>query len=400
MKQLANATFLIAALALSTGAEAIIRCEMNGKPVNTNNGAETAGLTGLLRCREEDTGRLQREQELRDGKYLGIERFFDREGKLTRERSVNERGNSQGQAREFWPNGQVKLEEVAENGETRGAVRSFAQSGKPQRVSFVQDRQTVFSLEYNEQGQINRLQCPATSVMAEDRKPCGFEGRTDTVLFGNKGEKSGQRTFDKGRLLEVINWQTDGNLASQQLFDGGRRVHRHYSAQGNSSGKAVLREERVYEADDNVLNATRGKLLSIKLWGASEQITEHRRFAVGREVALERWYLNGAIKERSATTGTGAEARLQRESFNDAGVLVRRERLIAGRDYGGDYTGVQQAFHDNGKLAVEDTWSNPDDRGRTRLIARKQWDENGRLVADDEILEDGSRKRKPGSVGS
>jgi len=398
MKNIANATLLIAALAISTGAEAIIRCEMNGKPVNTNNGAETAGLTGLLRCREEDTGRLQREQELRDGKYLGIERFFDREGKLTRERSVNERGN--GQVRELWPNGQVKLEEVAENGETRGVVRAFAQSGKPERIGFVRDRQTVFSLEYNEQGQINRLQCPTTSVMAEDRKPCGFEGRTDTVLFGNKGEKSGQRTFDKGRLLEAINWQTDGSLASQQLFDGGRRVHRNYSAQGNSSGKAVLREERVYEADDNVLNATRGKLLSIKLWGASEQITEHRRFADGREVALERWYLNGAIKERSATTGTGAEARLQRESFNDAGALVRREKLVAGRDYGGDYTGVQQAFHDNGKLAVEDTWSNPDDRGRTRLIARKQWDETGRLVADDEILEDGSRKRTPGSVGS
>jgi len=373
---------------------------MNGKPVNTNNGAETAGLTGLLRCRQEDTGQLQREQELRDGKYLGIERFFDRDGKLTRERSVNERGNSQGQVREFWPNGQVKLEEVAENGETRGAIRAFSQSGKPQRVSFVQDRQTVFSLEYNEQGQINRLQCPPASVMAEDRKPCGFDGRTDTILFSSKGEKSGQRTFDKGRLLEAINWQTDGSLASQQLFDGGRRVHRNYSAQGNSSGKVVLREERVYEADDNVLNATRGKLLSIKLWGASEQITEHRRFADGREVALERWYLNGAIKERSATTGTGAEARLQRESFNDAGVLVHREMFIAGREYGGDYTGVQQAFHDNGKLAVEDTWSNPDDRGRTRLIARKQWDETGRLVADDEILEDGSRKRKPGGVGS
>ena len=63
MMQLVYAAFLIATLSISTGAEAIIRCEMNGKPVNTNNGAETAGLTGLLRCREEDTGRLQREQE-------------------------------------------------------------------------------------------------------------------------------------------------------------------------------------------------------------------------------------------------------------------------------------------------------------------------------------------------
>ncbi|HOZ63927.1 MAG TPA: hypothetical protein PK497_05925 [Burkholderiaceae bacterium] len=401
MMQLVYAAFLIATLSISTRAEAIIRCEMNGKPVNSNNGAETAGLTGLLRCREEDTGRLQREQELRDGKYLGVERFFDREGKLTRERSVNERGNSQGPVREFWPNGQVKLEEVAENGETRGVVRTFAQSGKPQRVSFVQDRQTVFSLEYNEQGQINRLQCPATSVMAEDRKPCGFEGRADAVLFGNKGEKSGQRTFDKGRLLEAINWQTDGSLASQQLFDGGRRVHRNYSAQGNSTSKAVLREERVFEDDDSVLNSTRGKLQSLKLWGSNGQIIEYRRYTEGREVALERWYLNGAIKERAITSATGAEARLLRESFNDAGVMTRREQLMAsGREYERNYTGPQQAFHDNGKLAFEDTWSAPDERGRTRLIARKHWDESGRLIADDEILEDGSRKRKAGSVGS
>jgi len=243
MSPYATATLLAAALALSTGAQAIIRCEMNGKPVNVNNGSETAGLTGLLRCREEDTGQLQREQELRGGKFLGTERFFDRSGKLVRERSVNERGNSQGPVREFWPNGQLKLEEQADNGDTRGVVRAFTQGGKPQRVGFMQDRQTVFSLEFNEQGQISRLQCPTTSVVADDRKPCGFEGRADTALYSAAGEKTGQRLYDNGRLLEATSLQADGKLASQHLFEGGQRVHRSFSSQGSAQGKSVLREE-------------------------------------------------------------------------------------------------------------------------------------------------------------
>jgi len=265
----------------------------------------------------------------------------------------------------------------------------------------MQDRQTVFSLEFNEQGQISRLQCPTTSVVADDRKPCGFEGRVDTALYSAAGEKTGQRLYDNGRLLEATSLQADGKLASQHLFEGGQRVHRSFSSQGSAQGKSVLREERVFEADTNLLSATRGKLLYTKLWGANEQITEHRRFADGIETMLERWYLNGAMKERTSTsastTGNTADARLQRESFNDAGVLVRREQLVkAAREYDRHYTGVQQAFHDNGKLAAQETWSEPDDRGRTRLVARKQWDETGRLLADDDILEDGSRKRKAG----
>ena len=58
--------------AYGSSAEAIIRCELNGKPINISNGAETAGPSGLMRCREEDTGHLQREQELRDVKFVGL----------------------------------------------------------------------------------------------------------------------------------------------------------------------------------------------------------------------------------------------------------------------------------------------------------------------------------------
>ena len=373
---------------------------MNGKPVNPSDGTATAGLSGLLRCHDQDSGRLQREQELRAGKYLGIERFFDNNGKLSKERSVNEQGNSQGRVREFWPNGQLKRESHAENGDTHGLVRSFTSTGQPDSVRFVQDRQDVFSLEYNAQGQIAGLRCPTASVANEDRKPCGFEGRTDTPLYGRHGEKLALRTYEQGRLLAASRWQDDGALADQQLFDSGRRVQRHFSTEGTTQGKSVLREERIFEPDTNALNATRGQLQSLKLWGANGQLTEAHHYADGREVALERWYLNGALRERRASSGTGEQARVLRESFSDAGVLLRRNRYVASPDDADVPTGVQQTFRSDGKLAAEETWSAPDVHGRTRLVARRLWDESGRLTADDDILEDGSRQPRAHTLGS
>lgn len=389
-----SALLLIALGTCATGANAIIRCEFNGKPVNPNNGAETAGLTGLLRCRDENTGQLQREQELKDGKYLGKERFFDREGKLLRERSVNERGNSQGRVAEFWPNGQLKREEFAENGSTVGAVRRFDANGRPERLSFHAAGQEQFVIEYNSAGQPTRLQCPRASVLPEDRKPCGFEGAADTALFTTAGARAGQVRYEQGRLLLSTEWTSEGLVAQQMLFEEGRRVHRSFFTEG---GKSVLREERIFAPDEQrFLRDARGPLHSLRRFGSNGQMTEQHAYADGREVLLERWHLNGAPRERTTMTGTGDATRIQRELRDDEGKLTRRELLTSEQQP----TGVQQHFHANGRLGREDRYTAPDARGRTRLEARKQWDESGKLTADDTILEDGSRQRKAGGLDS
>lgn len=390
-----SALLLLALGTCATGAHAIIRCEFNGKSVNPSNGAETAGLTGLLRCRDESTGQLQREQELKDGKYLGRERFFDREGKLTRERSVNERGNSQGRVAEFWPNGQLKREEFAENGSTVGAVRRFDANGRPERLSFHAAGQEQFVIEYNAAGQPTRLQCPRASVLPEDRKPCGFEGATDTSLYTGSGAKTGQARYDQGRLLQSTDWTNDGVLAQQMLYKEGRRVHRSFFTEG---GKSVLREERIFAPDEpqRFLRDTRGPLHSLRRFGSTGQLIEQHGYADGREVLLERWYLNGAARERSTMTGTAEATRIQRELRDDEGRLTRRELLTEQQQR----TGIQQQFHANGRMAQEDRYTAPDSRGRTRLEARRQWDESGKLMADDTILEDGSRQRKAGAIDS
>jgi antitoxin component YwqK of YwqJK toxin-antitoxin module len=384
------ALFLIAACAYGTSAQAIIRCELNGQAINVSNGAELAGKSGLVRCRDDSTGQLQREKELRNGKFIGLERMFDREGRVQRERTVNERGNSHGRVVEFWPDGKVRREETADDGRTQGAVRRFDASGRVVRVSFHAEGQEQFYIEYNPQGQPTRLFCPRASVLPEDRKPCGFDGATDTLLYTESGARAAQLRYEKGQLLDATEWSSDGAISAQQRVEDGRRVHRNFYTDG---GKSVLREERIFAPDDRSLRDTRGQLLSTKRFAASGQIIEQRRYAEGREVQVERWYQNGSLRERILWSGTGAQARLLRESYRDDGALARRERLNADEWP----VGTQQAFHPNGRLAVEEQYSEPDARGRTRPVARKQWDETGRLVADDILLEDGSRQRKAAS---
>jgi antitoxin component YwqK of YwqJK toxin-antitoxin module len=91
-------------------------------------------------------------------------------------------------------------------------------------------------------------------------------------------------------------------------------------------------------------------------------------------------------------------ALIRSEWFDDNGKLT--ERFLETQR--GERTGVQQEFYANGRLAVEEVWSAPAAaegssrtwRGSTRVVSRKQWDEKGQLIADDEILEDGSRRKR------
>lgn len=383
------ALFFVASCCLSINASAIVRCELNGKSVNPNNGNETAGLTGMLRCKDEDSGKLQREQELRNGKNMGLERFFDRDGKLMKERTVNERGNTQGVSKQFWPNGKVKSEENADNGETQGVVRQFYEAGSLRRLSYMQERREVLEIGFNPDGSYNELRCHTASLIPEDRTPCGFAGKAETVLQSASGKRQSLLTWEQGRLLAGIYYRDNGEIESEVRFDQGRRVQRSYHADSKIDGKAQPREERIFEAGDQLLRSSRGPLQSLKQWGSNGQLTLSTRYADGKPSLTERWYLNGALKEKTTVTGTGSASQTLRESYTDDGKLSSRETLNAE----GNITGLRQVFYSNGKPMREDTYGEPDSRGRSRLIKRKEWDDSGKVVADDDILEDGSRKR-------
>jgi antitoxin component YwqK of YwqJK toxin-antitoxin module len=391
----------------SSAVWAEVRCAVGGKSVSPYDASTTAGVTGMMRCKDERTGLPSSEQELRGGVFMGLSRSYDASGRLQRERMINERGNTEGFEREFWPNGKLRAESSQNNGNVRGAARTYFDSGKIERASFTLDGTVMTSLAWDRNGDLTSLMCSQATVLVEDTKPCGFEGRVQTTLFQN-GKRRELRTMEQGKILAATTYrlpardaepQAGEQIASEAAFQNGQRWQRVFNPAGADHGKNVLREERLYEpgrnfqGNDYRVNSTDGLLQWSKAWGANEQLTEHIRYVNGRPQLTERWHPNSAMKERITVTSDGGGSRSVRESFDDGGQLTARQTTIAFGSNRDQLTGQQQSFHSNGKLAVEETYSKPDEYGRTRLVTRKQWDNNGKLQSDDDILEDGSRRR-------
>jgi antitoxin component YwqK of YwqJK toxin-antitoxin module len=396
---------------LMAGATAVqaqpVQCEVDGKSVSPDNGATTAGVTGLMRCRNRE-GQLTREQELQNGRFMGRQY---QDGKLRRERGVNERGNSHGTEKTFGPGGNLLSQAQYDNGSQVGVARRFHESGPPSRVTFYElvngSSREVAVLEYNVDGSLREIRCGKRSVMPEDRSVCGFAGRQKSTLYAvYDGRASKTADLYRADLLSVGDIASRrGQLHVEMRYENGpgsTRTYRVYDTDKHPDNKNTLREERIYEAasdpDSDRLQNTRAPLLSLKKWDARQQLIQHTRYTGGQMSQDEHWWLNGQIKSRQVREGQGAAALIRSEWFDDNGKLT--ERFLETQR--GERTGVQQEFYANGRLAVEEVWSAPAAaegssrtwRGSTRVVSRKQWDEKGQLIADDEILEDGSRRKR------
>src|SRR5690348_12492069 len=139
MHRVALAVLLAACAALPLReARAVESCELNGAHVNPSNGYTTQGKTGLMRCRDGEGGPVVREQELQNGVFMGVVRYF-RDGRLEREYRVNAKGNRDGVAREYAADpsakGRLVLEETYRDGTSVGRTRRWRPDGSLERVT-------------------------------------------------------------------------------------------------------------------------------------------------------------------------------------------------------------------------------------------------------------------------
>jgi antitoxin component YwqK of YwqJK toxin-antitoxin module len=373
--------FLLLAAALSAAAPLCaqpLRCELNGEAVNPANGNTTAGKTGLMRCRTED-GNLQREEELRNGKFMGKRVFYSRDGR--KEHMVNEKGNLDGPAKEYYADGKLREEATYANGERVGLMKRYFPGGQIERLSFAASgsgaaRERGATLEFLEDGKLRDVQCGTRSLMAEDKVPCGFNGQASQVeLF--RGSRGGTRLDEKrsyrdGVLIERIAYNEDGKQVSSRVLKDGIETTRDYYPDG------MPRRERAYAKDAPRREGTERE------WASNGQMTREIRYAGGVEVASTEWYMNGRMKQKRISDGGSRDALVRSETYFDTGMLRVRETTRAGRT-----VGKAEAFDDAGMLREESVY---DDRGT--LKSRRTYDEKGKLTADEEFFEDGSRKLK------
>lgn len=380
MNSFSVAAFLLTAALASQSALAIEDCVLNGESVSTSNGNTTAGKTGIMRCKDRDTGVLTREQELQNGKFMGLLRRYEN-GKLQKEYSVNERGNRQGRYREFSPTGQVLRDENMDNGDTVGLSRTWFADGKPERAAwYAKPGGEQASAEFTQRGQMLSLRCgdkPLLAPAVDDARLCGFSGGASNVeFFGSRGALKARSRYLEGKRIRHETFNDNGNPSSLDEITGNLRVQRRFSTSG------VKLRELQYQWDGK-----NGTLQRDQEFSDSGSLTRDKRWANGRITTEESFYLNGQPREKREYGGEGAAAWVQVSDYYDTGKISatgRYTNAVRGRQIP---TGNHQRFNEAGKVVAESTY---DERGR--ISREKSWSDAGELLRDDAVFEDGSRK--------
>jgi antitoxin component YwqK of YwqJK toxin-antitoxin module len=366
------------------GAHAVQDCELNGQSVNPANGNTTAGKTGLMRCKDRDSGLPTREQALQNGKFMGLVRHYQN-GQLQKEYSTNERGNQHGLAREFAPGGQVLREATYDNGSQTGLSRSFYAGGQPRRLTFYalidgSSREQAYA-EFNESGQLQTLRCgdkPLLAPAADDARWCGFGGggTSNLELFNSRGRLNARSSYLAGQRIRHETLNDKGQPNYQDEVVDATRTERYFNNAGVKRREVQLRLEGKASFTEREQD-----------FSDSGSLTRDRRWSAGKPVSEQSFYLNGQPRSKAEYGGEGNAAWLQTTDYYDSGKVAGTGRYqLTGRSQRLP-TGTHQRFNEAGQLVAESLY---DDRGR--ITREKAWDADGKLQRDDAVFEDGSRK--------
>jgi antitoxin component YwqK of YwqJK toxin-antitoxin module len=320
------------------------RCELDGKPVNLDNGSTTEGRSGIVKCYAAD-GALEHEQELRDGRFIGLDRRYEN-GKPASERQVNANGNTDGLLREWYPSGQLKREAHYENGSYVGLARGWFEDGKPASVRYHEKAGGTASvgIEYNAQGQLKDLHCGTRSLVPEDKTLCGFDGKeSHPQLYNARGQLRAELVVQAGQVRSMREFRGDGKLASSFEITPEGRLDRRYHPGGEVALEALV-------VNDFVVRET------------------------------ER-YMSGRIKTKTEREPVERNAKATIERYRDSGTLATRTQLI------GERRVHEQTFDERGAPSEEFFY---DDEG---AVARhRAFGPDGAVKTDEELFPDGSQR--------
>ena len=403
------AVFLIGFLTISSAAFAEQRqCVLNGNRIDLDDGASTRGVTGIVRCTNEH-GIVDRESEYRNGVHVGHEMMIDDiGGKLIR--TVNAKGNSDGIDRTYNSKGILTREVAKVDGELDGAQHMYTDAGRLSEVVWYAGRQPVLEINYNPDGTISELKCGKQSYMQEDKEVCGFAGHASKVdLVDSSGHVKSTVVYLNGNASTTTEFDGQGKVAAHEDNTGAGLQRTEYFPNGQIKISAGY-SGRVLNGNEKEYSDT-GKLIRETLWDMGD---------IRKETS---YYLNGQMKSRAERVQIGNIWEVARQEFwdngrvSDEGVFLEKtdslyweEFTLARWDYDAP-VGEHRHYYENGNLAVSENFSDKgdltgerkgyfesgqqqfdetyDEAGRIR--SRKEWDKTGKLIGNEQYLEDGSR---------
>jgi antitoxin component YwqK of YwqJK toxin-antitoxin module len=312
---------------------------------------------------------------------MGLDRYYQN-GKLLRERHVNERGNNHGLMRDFAPDGTVLRESTYGNGSEVGLVRRNHPSGALARATYYpaggQGEQAY--AELTPRGQLHALRCgdkPLLAPLVDDAKLCGFAGGPASVeMFNDAGVLQMRARYANGQRQKLEELYPNGQPERVEEVKDGMRSERRFAEDG------VLRAELQWQLDGKTSSKTLEREFSEK-----GSLVREQKWADRRAVSDASFYLNGQPKSRALYSRDGTTEFVDETAYYDNGKPSSTGRYSQADRYNRIPVGTHQSFSQLGKLVSESIY---DTRGR--ISREREWDDDGKLLHDDEVFEDGSRK--------
>jgi antitoxin component YwqK of YwqJK toxin-antitoxin module len=358
-------------------------CELNGEPVNPDNSATLDHKSGIMRCRFRDSHWLTREEELRQGTFVGAVRAY-RGGVLAKEYTVDAAGERDGEYRELaaisGKRNPVLLEESYRHGKRVGRLHAYYSSGELERVIvYDDDSHELARAELNKAGQLSDLRCADRPVLApdvDDAPWCGDDQEPKELpLYDAVGRVRARVRFVRGERAYETRYRADGSLEAQLEPTEAGSVQRTFGAGG------VKREERQFSGHG------KNQVLTLELLyfpsGAQEA---ERRWERGELTLEQHWYENGQPRSKRERTHWNDFVATRRSEFRDDGSPVSEGLWREGEStFGAVQIGAHKTFDPAGTLRFEREF---DDQGRP--TRERTWDATGKLIRDEEVREDGS----------
>jgi antitoxin component YwqK of YwqJK toxin-antitoxin module len=395
-----------------------LTCELNGQTVEPGHGSSsgTRGKSGFVRCRKAPDGPIQREEELRQGKYVGAVRLF-KDGVLQWDCSVNEQGARDGRCREFAAhpspspapapsndktqventadapansadpadkdqdkNNPVIRDETFKEGKRVGLGRRFYESGQLRRiVAYGDDQREHAAAEYNEAGKLIDLRCSDQPLLApdvDDAALCGF-GPTRTPVELWRGNRLHERdVYERGRRVQSETMWPDGTLATQLQLNAETGIERHFSDDG------VKLEEHQFLRKGKQREST----LHQYFYGNGQPQRE-LHYLDGRAVGEQEWFSSGQLRRTRELVRWNERAAFLETMYYESGTVKSRAYWLASEDSFGELpVGTHSHYDETGQMRAESQYD-----WRGQQLRQRGWDASGNLTQDDEVYDDGSK---------
>jgi len=259
-------------------------------------------------------------------------------------------------------------------------------------------------ISLGQDGRVYRLRClPTARDDKELRRWCGFEGAVTTSIYDGTGKVTRVETWKDGVIQKETAGTSDYAARSEVSFKDGKKQGTERLLAKNGKLASTITWDRGVKDGKEIAYADDGqKVVEVIVWKAGE-MTLLTDFFLNGNPKLKEVYETPKKKQVKTFWDTG--------KLSAEGVLVRCDVDSFGyryRDWCED--GVYKSYFENGAPEEVATFQLGKRAGTTRtwwqngrpasveeyaadvLTKAKRWNEDGKLVSDDEYEPDGSRK--------